>query len=661
MTWLSRLLGRRRMEEQLEKELRFHIDQHVADLTRQGLSPEEARRKANQAIGGPEQVKEDCRDARGTRWVEDLIQDSHYAIRTLLQRPGFTIVALLTLALGTGATTVMFTVLYSVLLKPLSYPEPEKLVAIQSQVENLGDLWGFSHPDFQDYKSQIRSLSLTAWSYSGGTISKPGEPEYEDGRQIAAGLFSILGIPLELGREFLPSEDRAGAAPVAIISHNIWQTRFAGSPAAIGASLSYDGKSYTIVGIAPAGFLLEGDVDVLTPLSQTTDARIQNRMARFLHMEGRLQPGATLDTARAELSLTAQDLARQYPRTNSGIRPAPHPFQEEMVGDVGSMLWLLLGAVSLVLLIACANVASLQLARAVSRERELSLRVALGAGRGRLLRQCLTEGAVLGLSGGLLGVLVAALGVRPFVLLWPGSLPRESEIHVDAHVLLFALAASLLSGILFGLAPAMRTSARSLEQALRTGARTQAGVSRRLHGGFVISEIALAMVLLISAGILGRVLLRVSQLDPGLDTHNVLTARIAIAPESLSTPAQTRAAWRDFLDHARHIPGVQSVAFADIIPMRTGENTLNYSTSAIAPPQNKSPIALASSVTNDYLDVMRLPLLRGRFFTEQDRLESTPVIVIDESLARPPSERRTRSARGFGFPRWAKNPFWLSA
>ena len=236
------------------------------------------------------------------------------------------------------------------------------------------------------------------------------------------------------------------------------------------------------------------------------------------------------------MSLIAQNLARQYPQSNAGVDVVPNPLLGELAGDVGSTLWLLLGAVSLVLLIACANVASLQLARAVSREREVGLRMALGAGRGRLLRQCLTEGAVLGIFGGALGVLLALVAVRPFVLLWPGSLPRASEVGLDGHVLLFALAASLLSGLLFGLAPALRAPAQGMEQTLRAGARTLAGSSRRLHSGFVISEIALAVVLLISAGILGRVLLRLSSLDPGLNIHNVLTARLAISPEALTSP-----------------------------------------------------------------------------------------------------------------------------
>jgi putative ABC transport system permease protein len=294
---------------------------------------------------------------------------------------------------------------------------------------------------------------------------------------------------------------------------------------------------------------------------------------------------------------------------------------------------LLLGAVSLVLLIACVNVASLLLARAVSRERELAMRVALGASRARLVRQCLTESAVLGLAGGLLGVLLAAAGIRPFVTFWPGSLPRAEEVRLDWHVPLFAVAASLLSGLLFGLAPALRAPVRQVEQALRAGGRSIAGSSRRLHSGFVVSEIALAVVLLIAAGMLGRTLLHLSSLSPGMNYRNVLITRMALSPGALASPAQIRAAWRDVLDHARRIPGVQSAAIVDTVPMREGNNQLNYSTSADLPPPSQRPTALATSVTPDYLKVMGIPLLEGRFFDDHDRMGNEPVIVIDDVLA----------------------------
>ncbi len=374
------------------------------------------------------------------------MQDTRYALRTFRQKPGFTIIALLILSLGIGATTVMFAVINSVLLRPLSYPEPDRLVTLRTATEQIGELWGFSNLDFGDIKRASQTLDLAAWTYSGGTISEPGEPEYVNGRQISAELFPTLGISPLQGRAFRPDEDRPGAADVAMISYGLWQRDFGGQPSAIGRSLVYDGKPYTVVGIAPTGFLLDGEADVFTPLEprQNTDPRMQNRNAHFLRVMARLRRGFGLAQARAELALIARHLADEYPKSNAGLSMTAYPLQKELVGDVGSTLWLLLGAVGLVLLIACVNIASLLLARAVSRERELAMRVALGAGRGRLVRQCLTESAILGLGGCVLGVLLAFFSIHPFVAFWPGSLPRAEEVHLDWRALVFAVCALVL-------------------------------------------------------------------------------------------------------------------------------------------------------------------------------------------------------------------------
>ena len=634
MNWWHRLLRKKQMDEQLEQELRFHLEQHTADLTARGINPEEARRRARLTLGGKQQVKEQCRDARGTRWLEDLWQDVRYALRTLRQRPGFAAVALLTLALGIGATTVMFTVINGVVLKPLSYSEPDRLVTVHGRTDQYGEQWGFSYPEFLDCQRESRSLGpMAAWTYSGATLNEPGEAEYVDGRQISSELFSVLGISLPQGRAFLPEEDQPSAAPAIIISYRLWQRRYAGSSTTIGTPIIFDGKPHTVVGIAPPGLRLDGEADVFTPLGQSTRPQMQNRGAHFIHVWARLRTGVTPIEAQAELSVIARRSAEQYPEFNEGRSLVAHPLRQELVGDVRSTLWLLLGAVSLVLLIACVNVASLLLARAVSRERELAMRVALGAGRGRLVRQCLTESAVLSLSGGVLGVVLAATGIRPFVTFWPGGLPRADEVQLDWHVLLFAVGASLASGFLFGLAPALRAPMRELEQTLRAGARTLTGNSRRIHSGFVISEIALAVVLLVSAGMLGRMLLRLSFLDPGVNIHNVLTTRVALSPASLANTEQIRAAWQQVLDRAQRLPGVQSAALADIIPMRVGENSLGYWATPVAPPPNQEPVALASCVTPDYLKVMGIPLRKGRFFNEHDRIGHDRVVVIDDNLA----------------------------
>jgi predicted permease len=600
-----------------------------------GRTGKEAGFAARREFGNVSIAEETTRDMWGWRWIVDAMQDVRYALRSLRQRPGFAVVALLTLALGSGATTVMFTVINGVLLKPLSYPDPERLVTVHGHTEKYGDQWGISYPNFLDLRRESRSLTrLAAWSYGGDTVSEPGPAEYVIGRHISSELFAVFGVNLIGGREFRSEEDLPGGAPVAIISHGLWQSRYGGRATAIGEALVLGGKSYKVVGIAPVGFQLDGESEVFTPLGQNTEPRMQNREASFLHVVARLLPNLTLTQAQGELTIVSNQLAEQYPEANAGRNFQALPLRQELVGDVRSTLWLLLGAVGLVLLIGCVNVASLLLARAVARERELAMRVALGASRGRLVRQCLTESAVLGISGGVVGILLAAIGVRPFVAFWPGALPRVEEIRLDWRVLLFAFAAALVSGLLFGLAPALRAPVRELEQRLRAGGRTVAGSSRRLHSSFVASEIALAVVLLVAAGTLGRTVLRLSYLDPGINAHNVLAAHVALSPGTLQSPAKMRAAWQDVLDRTRRVPGIQFVALSDIVPMRVGQNGLGYWTTPAPPPPNEIPIALASCVTPDYLKVMGIPLRNGRFFDDHDRTDTEPVVVIDEVLAR---------------------------
>jgi predicted permease len=624
-------------EERLDKELRFHMDQHIAALIAKGHDPAEARRLARIELGGPEQAKEYCRDVRPTRWLEDLWQDTAYALRTLRQKPGFTAVALLTLALGIGATTVMFTVINGVLLKPLPYLETDRLVDVQEKTDwstHMGNLWAFTYPNFLDCKDASHSLTMVAAMYGGGTISQPGEAQYVESREISPDLLPVLGIAPFRGRGFQAEEDRPGAPPVAMISYELWQRTFAGNPAAIGMPVVFDGKSYTVAGVAPPGFrFFDSQVDVFTLLGQDASPRMRSRQAHGLQVWARLRSGAIIAQAQAELDAVGRRLAAEFPKTNKGRGFLVEPLRPD-VGDVRSTLWLLLGAVSLVLLIACVNIASLLLARAASRQRELAMRVALGASRGRLVRQGLTESAVLGLAGGALGVLLAAIGLRPFVSFWPGSMPRAQEIHLDWRVLAFAIAVSLLSGLFFGLAPALRAPSRNLEQSLRAGARTVAGSSRRLHGVFVISEIALAVVLLISAGMLGRTMLRLASLDTGVNVHGILTARTALSPSTLANPARTRAAWQEILESARRVAGVEAIAMVDTIPMREGNNQIGYRTSAAPVPDDQQPITLANSVTPEYLKVMGIRLLHGRFFDDQDRLGAESVVVIDEAMAR---------------------------
>jgi predicted permease len=542
----------------------------------------------------------------------------------------------LTIALGIGATTVMFTVVNGVLLKPLPYRDAGHLLNLQERTDwstPYGNLWAFSYPNFFDCKRQSHSVEMAALHYAGGMVTAPGHADYVDSFEVSAELFSVLGVRLSRGRAFRPEEDRPGGTPVAVISYGMWQQRFAGNPAAVGMQLVFGGRHYTVVGVLAAEFRLDGDdVHLLTPIGQDRSPILLNRDAHGIGVWARLRPGVNLQQANEELAVIGHRLAKLYPESNRG-RVFTAEALRPQVGDARSTLWLLFGAVSLVLLIACANIASLLLARAVSRERELAMRAALGAGRGRLIRQCLTESAVLSFAGGAVGIVLAVLGIHPFERFWPGSLPRVENVRLDWHVLLFALSLSLLCGLFFGLAPAFRAPARKLEQTLRSGARMTTSGLRRLQTSLVITEIALAVLLLISAGMLARTLLYLSSREPGVNIRNVLIARVALSPATLADPGRTRAAWQNLLEHVRHVPGVQSTAIVDTVPMREGNNQIHYWTSAAPPPKDKQPLAIATSVTPDYLKVMGLPLRRGRFFSDHDRMKTEPVVVIDEVMA----------------------------
>jgi predicted permease len=648
------------MEEQLDKELLFHLEQHAADLIAAGHAPEEARRRARVALGGVEQVKEECRDARGTRWLEDLGQDLRYAWRTIWHRPGFTAIVLGTLALGGGATTIVFTLVNSVLLKPLPYPESDRLLTIAEQTDwstAYGNRWAFAYPNYLDCRSETTAVRLGAWRFMGGTVSVAGEPEYVNGRQVSWDLLATLGASPVHGRSFLESEDRVGAAPVALISHSLWQRHFGGRGSAVGESLVFDGKPYTVVGVTAPDLALSRDADIFTLIGQNPEPRMQNRGAHpGIQVWGRLRPGATLAAAQAELDLLGRRLAEQFPASNRGRSFVAEPLRP-FVGDVRSTLWLLLGAVAVVLLIACTNIAALLLARAIARDREMSMRAALGAGRGRLIRQCLAESVVLGLCGGALGLAVAVVGVDRVVALWPGTLPRADEVHIDGLVLAFALGLSLLTGIFFGLAPALRVPGRGLEGVLRSAGRTIAVGSRRLHASFVVAEIALAVVLLLCASVLGRTLIRLSSLDPGIDLRNVLVTRVALSPSTLESAPAARAAWDDLLERARQVPGVEAIAMVDTVPMREGNNQLVYRSTPAPPPSDEQSNALTTSVSAEYLRVTGIPLRRGRFFDDHDRAESAPVVVIDEVLAQQAFGERDAIGQPLWIPDLGPGPF----
>jgi predicted permease len=571
------------------------------------------------------------------QWVDDMWNDVRHAIRTFRKNPTFSAIAVLMLALGIGGATVMFSILNGVLFKPLPYPEPDRLVALQERTEqatSLGNLWAFAYPNFLDLDRETKLLDVAAGRYVGGTMSGPGSADYVTSLEVSARLFTVLGVSPALGQTFRPEDDAAGGTPVAIISDSLWKRRFDGGPDAIGKTLVFNGQTYTVAGVLPANFRLEdADVDLYTLLGQSPQRVLQNRQAHpGIRVWARMRADASLEAVRAEIAMIAQPLESQYPDSNRGRTFVAEPLRPR-TGNAGATIWLLFGAVALVLLIACANVASLLIVRSVYRAQEMAVRMSLGAHKGRVVRQVLAESAVLGLTGGGLGVCFALVGLAPFIQYWPGNLPRVQEIQIDSSVLLFAVLTSLACSLIFGLAPALRASLSPLEQMLRAGARTVVSSSRRLHASFVAVEIALAVALLVATGVLGWSLLQLSSKPPGVDVQNVLVARFALSPGNLSDPARIRAAWRDVLDRARGVIGVESVALVDTVPMRSGNNQLHYRIEETQDNINNLPLTLATSVTPDYFRTLGIPIRAGRPFDSRDRMDSRPVVIIDDVLA----------------------------
>ena len=635
MNWFRRLVFKKRLEVQLEKELREHLERQAGDYMRTGLSEAEAWRQARLTFGGLEQVKEDCRDARRTRWLESAWQDVRFAARSLRKNPGFALAAIGTLALGIGANTAIFSVINGVILRALPYKDPGRLVAVEERVQNSGEDYAFSYPDFLDVQRAAGSLeSIAAYRNSGVNVTSPGEPAYVISRQVSAGFLSVLGVKPVSGREFRPEDDRRNAAPVAMIGYALWQERFSGSPRAIGATLVAGGRGYTVIGIVPANFRFEGDRQVFIPLGQDDTLATQKRdLYSGIETVARLRPGVTLERADTELKAIGYRLAREYPDTNSRMTFGAVPLKQQVVGDIGSTLFLLAGAVGLVLLIACANVANLFLARSLSRKHEFSIRAALGAGRGRMMRQLLTESILLSLIGGAGGLLLSMIGSRWALRHSANWLPRTEDITLDGRVLLFAIAVSVITGLIFGLVPVIRQRF-DLETGLRQGSRGTTPGVRRLQSSFVVTELALALILLTGAGLMMRTLLQLWAVNPGFDPHNLLTMTVTVSPKAISSPALMRTAWKQIMERVRGTPGVQAAALDSLLPLSGSSQRLPYWASAETNVPKNAPLAWMYTPTPGYLQTMKIPLLRGRFFTAQDRVGSQPVIVIDETLAK---------------------------
>jgi putative ABC transport system permease protein len=580
---------------------------------------------------------EDTIEVRAVLWLEVLLHDMRFALRMLRKSPGFTTVAVLTLALGIGANTAIFSVVHGVLLASLPFREPDRLVTVWLNNFNLKSPTELSYADFLDWKRSALSFEkLAAYSQRDFDLSSPGTPEHLEGREISAHFFSTLGVQLAQGREFSPEEDRDGGAPAAIISDRLWRERFGGSATVLGEPIVLDGIEATIVGVLPAGFRFGTDsTDVYMPIGERKLVAANDRTAHDVVCVARLRPGVSLGQADAEMNAIQQNVDRLHPETEQGLGAKILLAKELFVGDVRGTLLLLLGAVGVVLLIACANVANLLLVRAAGRRHEFSIRAALGAGRGRIVRQQLTESILLSLLGGALGLAAAKWGMNAALAAISADLPRSEDIRVNIPVLLFALGVSIVVGILFGLAPAFKSSRADLQASLKEGGRSGTIAHNRTQSCLVIVQMALTLVLLTGAGLLVRTIQHLWKANFGFEPQNVLTFQVGLSPSATKTGAAVRAAYQQLIDRIRQISGVQGADITTEVPMTHQVNSIPFWVDAHRPASvAQAPRTLGFITGPDFLNAMRITLIRGRFISQQDTIKSPLVAVIDTELAR---------------------------
>jgi len=629
-------------QRELEEELASHLKMSQQDRQALGESPQQAAQSARREFGNVAVVEHVTRDQWRGRRFDEFLQDLRFAVRTLRKSPGFTAVGILTLALGIGANTSLFSVVNAVLLNPIPYPHPEQLVMLHESKPNFRS-GSISYPNFRDWQYDNRSFSsMAVVRCTSFTLTGLGEAEELRGQFISSDFFPILGVQPAIGRFFAQGEDEIGAAPIVLVSANFWHRKLSGSADVIGKTLNLDGKAYTIVGVAPANFDLFQRVaistDVYAPIGQWNNPILNKREAGLgIHGVGRLKPGVSLEQAIADMQRVTDNLAQEYPAADKGIGATLVDFRKEMLGDVQPVLLVLLGAVGFVLLIACANVANLLLARSTGRTREFAIRVALGAGRSRLVRQLLTESLLLALCGGALGLLIAQIATHSAVQVLPVQLPRAASIGIDSHVLFFTAGISLLAGILFGIVPALRTSHPHLHDTLKEGGRGGSGSRNRAQGAFVVAEMAMALVLLVGAGLMVRSLVVLWRTSPGFEPANIVTFGLALPPSMLGAKADAiRAEVRDLDRKFAATPGVEAASQAwAAFPFSSDDEQLFLIDGEPKPAsENDMKWSLSYVVQPDYLNVLKIPLNRGRFFSEHDDERSPAVAVVDEEFAR---------------------------
>jgi predicted permease len=573
--------------------------------------------------------------------TETLLQDLRYGLRVLSKNVGFTITAVLALAIGIGANTAIFSMVNTVLLRPLAYKDADQLVWIWARRVDRDKAF-FSVPDFVDVGEQNQTLERMigidpSW---GVNLIDRGESERLQGVRISAEAFQLLGVEAVAGRALVPEDGKPDSSRVVVISHGLWQRRFGSDRSWIGSTVTLNDNNYTVVGVLPPNFIIPNvETDLVTPLIPETDSRRADRDNNFLRALARLKPGVTPALAQSDLDSVTSHLREQYPTSNAKkIGPRVLPLQEELVGNYQTALLMILAAVVVVLLITCSNLANLMLVRASARRKEMAIRTAMGASRSRLIQQLLTEGSILALLGGALGLLLAILGIKFLLLLSPSNLPRAGEVNIDIRVLAFTLGISLLSAVIFALVPALQASKVGLNETLKAGGRSSTGsggLGKRTRNLLVISEVALSLVLLIAAGLLIKSFQRIQKVNPGLDTSNLLAARLSLPQSTYKDRESIKVFYEKISDRLSILPGVKSVGLVSVLPLSGMNARSDFSILGRPVPSLKDvPGAQNRWISPGYFSTMKIPILEGREFTEYDTARSQDVVVIDEALAR---------------------------
>lgn len=629
---LAGMFRREALDREMAEELESHLEMHIADNLRAGMNPEEARRHALIKLGGLTQTEQEYRRRRGLPVLEDLWQDLRYGARGLLRQPAFTIVAILTLSLGIGANTALFSVINAVLLRPLPYKDPDRLVIMWEKAAAQDT--SVSYPNFQDWRDQNQSFEeITAYRPENFNLTGTGEPERLAGRMASASFFRTLGAKLFKGSDFPAEEDRIGGRRIVILGHSFWQRRFGADEGVIGREFTLNNQSYEVIGIAASDFRFGSNADVYVLLGQDEGGCARSRGCHpGIRVVGRFKPGLSIEQARADMDAIMARLGEQYPRTNADRRTHIASLYDNTVQDVRPALFILLGAVGFVLLLACANVANLLLARSAVRQKEIAIRTALGASRWRVVRQLLTESIVLGISGGIVGLVLAFWWTGALKSLVPGNIPRLDEAAIDMRVLGFSFLISILTGVVFGLIPALPASKPDVNEALKEGERGSTGSRHRLRSMLVVSEIAIALVLLIGAGLMVKSLWRLQSVQTGFESRNLLTMQLSYTARA-DEAQRVRGFFTELEERIEATPGVDSVAFSSGLPfVGASENSVWLNGRR---PENPSDVMMAVEylVTPDYFRTLAIELKKGRLINEHDREGKPLVAVIDESFA----------------------------